>query len=488
MELDAEDLANSAFLPKVSPIIEELLRGLVTMRWKDDELPAVLKLHANLSRRRRRAPGTGPYLDVRKGHKGRAPKIVIMDGGNPISTGVDAATDDMKPETSALALVHHRAYETARQYLEDDGAQRDPLSFRITYVLRRWLEEIKPAKGLPNRKKKMIRWKALGNCVDHLCGIFEGAALRDIDIDTGRNYYARRIVQELKKGKRDPENIKDSPIGDELSCLEWAIDWFAAKKKLPVHPAKFAWPDFIEREMPFYTYDDMMALLWACLGFDATKGWKRTHVDREVQRWLVRFFLLYFLTGTRYDANGKLAWGFNDHVGCIDYDNGVIWRNGAQAVRSRQKPKRRSDLLAMMTEIVRGWHEDDVRLGAKYNFKPLWVIHEKGVPPKNFKKKVVAALARSGVKKSSHKCKHGGVTLLGYCGVTFEEVAKVFGNDETTIKENYSHVDWEKVAKMVAPIPKDEIRWRDLKLVSPTSLAPELVVQLVADLKEREAA
>lgn len=488
MELDAEDLANSAFLPKVAPLIEELLRGLVTMHWKDDELPAVLKLHANLSRKRRRAPGTGPYLDVRKGDQGRAPKIVIMDGGKPTSTGVEAVPEDMKPETSALALVHYAAYRPAREYLEKDGAQRDPLSFKITYVLRRWLEAVKPAKGVPDRKKKMKRWKAFGNFIDHLCGIFEGDALRDIDIDTGRNYYGRRIVQELKKGKRDPENIKDSPIGDELSCLEWAIEWFVAKKKLPVSPVKFQWPDFIEREMPFYTYDDMMALLWACLGFDANDGWKRVEVARDEQRWLVRFFLLYFLTGTRYDANGKLAWGFNDHVGCIDHENGVVWRNGAQAIRSRQKPKRRSDLLAMTTELVRGWYADDVRLGAKHGFQPVWVIHEKGMPPRNFKKKVDAALARSGVKKSSHKCKHGGVTLLGYCGVTFEDVAKVYGNDESTIKKEYSHVDWEKVGKMTDRIPQDELRWRDLKRVSPRSLPPDLVRQLEADLKLREAA
>jgi hypothetical protein len=488
MELDAEDLANSAFLPGVPPLIEELLRGLVTMRWTDDELPAVLKLHASLSKNRRKAPGTGPYLDVRKGREGRAPKIVIMDGGAPTSTGVDAVPEDMEPESSALALVHYTAYQPARQFLEQEGAQRDPLSFRINYVLRRWIEAIKPAKGVPNRKVKMRRWKKLGNCVDHLSGIFEGKALRHLDIDTGRNYYGARIGQELKKGKRDPENLKDSPIADELSCLERAIEWFVAKKKLPVRPVAFEWPDFIEREMPFHTYDDMMALLWACLGFDATKGWKRVHVDRDVQRWLVRFFLLYFLTGTRYDANGKLVWGFNDHVGCIDHDNGVIWRNGAQAIKSRQKPKRRSDLLAMMTEIVRGWHEDDVRLGAKHGFRPLWVIHEKGVPPRNFKKKVDAALARSGVKKSAHKCKHGGVTLLGYCGATFEEVAKIFGNEEGTIKTNYSHVDWDKVAKMTDRIPPDKVGWRDLKRVSPASLAPDLVRQLVADLKQREAA
>jgi hypothetical protein len=140
----------------------------------------------------------------------------------------------------------------------------------------------------------------------------------------------------------------------------------------------------------------------------------------------------------------------------------------------------------MMTEIVRGWHEDDVRLGAKHGFQPIWVIHEKGVPPRNFKNKVDEALARSGVKKSSHKCKHGGVTLLGYCGVTYEEVAKVFGNDEGTIKDNYSHVDWDK--NKVYQIPKDDVRWRDLKRVSPASLAPDLVQQLVADLKQREAA
>ena len=59
MELDAEDLANCAFLPNVPPLIEELLRGLVTMQWKNEELPEVLKLHANLSRNRRAASGTG---------------------------------------------------------------------------------------------------------------------------------------------------------------------------------------------------------------------------------------------------------------------------------------------------------------------------------------------------------------------------------------------------------------------------------------------
>jgi hypothetical protein len=488
MELDAEDLANSAFLPKVAPFIEELLRGLVTMHWKDSELPAVLKLHANLSKKRRQSPGTGPYLDVRKGQSGRAPKIVIMDGGSPISTGVDAVPENMKPESSALALVHYTAYQPAREYLENDGAQRDPLSFKVTYILRRWLESIKPAKGVPDRKNKMRRWKALGNDADHLMECFKGKALRDINIDTGRTYYGDRMGQELRRGKRDPEKLKDSPIANELWCLETAIDWFVSKRKLPIRPAAFEWPDFIEREMPFYNYDDMMALLWACLGFDAREGWKRVKVDRDVQRWLVRFFLLYFLTGTRFENNGMLVWGFNDEVGCIDHEGGVIWRNGAQAIKSRYKPKRRSDLLVMMKEIVRGWYEDDVRLAALHGFPVLWVIHEKGVQPRNFAVKISEALARSGVKKSAHKCKHGGATLLGLCGCTYADIADAFGNNPETIKTTYSHVNWEKIANKPDRIPADKIRWRDLKKVSSPSLAPALQRQLVYDLKSREAA
>jgi hypothetical protein len=126
----------------------------------------------------------------------------------------------------------------------------------------------------------------------------------------------------------------------------------------------------------------------------------------------------------------------------------------------------------MMIEIVRKWHAADLRLAERRNLPFGYVIHQAGLPPKDFDRKVREVLARSGVGKSAHKCKHGGVTLLAYCGCTVEELAEYFGNAENTLRKYYLHVNWDKVQRKVSErIAPNELRWKNLRDVSTKLLA-----------------
>lgn len=489
MKLDAEDLANaSPAEPEKHPLIAALLRGLVNGDWRDDELNRVLDTYARLSRKRRAKPGTGAYLDVRKAHGDhKTDKIVIVDK-RILSTGEDAAG---APESNRIALVHyiaHRPVSEARLFLETEKAKIDPLSFKVNYALRLWVEAMHPAKGIPDRRRKLRSWKVRKNEADHLMEFFEGKTLRDIHLDTGREYYAARMAGKLAKGVGDPENLKDSPIKHELYALREVLDWFVHRKDLTRSPSSFDMPDFIDTETPFFTYEEMMHLLWACLGYDANADWTRTaKIPTETSRWLVRFFVLYFLTGTRYDAGSLLVWGFNDDVGCIDHANGVIWRNGRFAVRSQSKPKRRSDLIPYMMEVVRRWFKVDVELGAKHGYDPLYVIHDKnGRPPKNLRNLINDALKRSGADMSSHKAKHAGVTLLAYMGCPVAEIAEHFGNEVESLQKHYLHINWDKIERKIAKrIPLEGMEFNDLGINSPKPLDRKNAAILKADLRAK---
>jgi hypothetical protein len=341
MKLTQRDLANCAVLPEVDPDVEKLLRGLVTLDWKDAELPKVLELFKDLSKgRRETARHTGEYLDT-LARPGRVPKIVIagLEGG-PRSTGLDAV-EGQSPESNPVALIKLKSIASARSFLEKQTAKRDPFSFRLDYVVLEFVKSEKPPKHTPNRKVKMRSWKRMQLAGDHLMETLADHAIRDVDPDTGKEYYARRMGQKLRKGKRDPENLKDSPIRKELYLLRRALEWFFGTRDITERIPTLTMPAFLELEVQFFTYDEFMRLMWACLGWDFEKG-LRVKIDPATSRWLIRFFVLYFLTGTRYDANSKMVWGYNDFVGCIDLENGHIWRNGGKAPKSKTKPRKRS--------------------------------------------------------------------------------------------------------------------------------------------------
>lgn len=390
----------------------------------------------------------------------------------------------MDEEANPFAVLEMAAYR--RDFLDEKKAEHDPLSYEINHVLLSYIDSVKPAPKVAKRKTKLRTWKGKKNYAAHLMNSFEGWTLRDIDIDTGRYYYADRLSKPLYKGERkDADNPKDSPVRKELYLLRKAIKWFVAKKPLRRTPSEFEMPDFSRQERDFFTYGEMMAILWACLGFCAADGWKRTvHIPTATSEWLVRFFVLYFLTGTRYANNSLLFWGLNDEVGCIDADNGVIWRYGRKEIVSKTKPKRRSDLLPLMQRIVRRWYRLDLLRSQKMNIPFGLVIHdENGDPPKNLVKTVLAVLVRAGLEgKTAHMAKHAGVTLLAELGYTARDLAETFGNEEKSLRQHYLHIDWEKIERRQAErLPVN--RFNDLGMRSPKTLPQEQAKILTAKLR-----
>ncbi len=464
MDLKKEDGGRLA--EEVSPLHRKLIRALVTEEWSDAELAKAMNVYRRLSRKRRSGPsGTGEHLTTRRG-KDRKDKIVVKDGEKLISTG-ENASEGADEEHNPYALLDLAAYR--RDFLEEKKAEYDPLGYDVNFVLREYVDSQKPGPKVPDRARKVRTWGGTKNHARHLMDSFEGWRLSDIDVDTGRWYYADRLKRAHYKGKRkEGARLKDSPVSQELQLLNRAIAWFVRKRKLNRTPSAFEMPSFTKVERDFFVYSELVELLWACLGFSAADGWKRTaDVPPATQEWLVRFFLLYILTGTRFANNALLFWGFNDAVGCIDAANGVIWRYGREEIVSKTKPRRRSDLGELIHALVKKWEERDRKLAATKGIPFGLVIHdENGEPPPNFAKIVKAALDRSGLGKSSHLLKHAGVSLMAALGYTIREIAEYFGNHELTLRRSYLHIDWDRIERRVEErIPLR--RFGDLALRSP---------------------
>lgn len=444
-------------------LYEKLIKALVSTDWSDESIAAAMDKYRSMSRRRRGLPpGTGAYLDVRRGKdrrgKLRTPKIVIVDEGRPFSTGIDHV-EGTEPEANPEAVVAFIRHET-RAFVKA-RAKESPGAFRITWLLRQWLEAHYPAPGVPDRQSKLKTYQNYANAIEQIAEGFVGKRLEDWHPEILIEYYTWRLQQPLKVGERDPDDVKDSPAIKQCSLLMRVLDWAKGRFGFEYN-TRARMPEPTESEREWLTYDEIIRLLWACLGYVYENGaWKTTirTIDglsktvffrlpkKEWKRtqWLYRLFVLVLLTGTRYRTADPLHWYMRDDAGCLDAKNGVIWRNGRKAKKYKNKPRGRSELLPLSMTIFRRWLLWDLRFHAKTGSPPRYVVRDgTGGKLRNIDDMLRTVFARAGLGSSLHKLKHAGVTLLAEAGYTRREIADAFCNNESTLKDHYEHIDWDR--------------------------------------------
>lgn len=445
----------------------------------------------------RRASGKrslGPFLDVRPANEAEnrhQPMVVIQDGRRQTTTGI--------PYQAGVALEDHPgALEELADYvqfsLEDAKLLKDPHDIPLGWVFESFVKSIAPAKESADYETKRRTHRRNANMGAWLAEYAVKKTVDDIDVDFGRKYHAWRMRQPARL-KRRVEN-RDAQIAAEQYLAQKAFRWLAKKlrkSRVPVPDLDFEIVKATARQKRSLTWTEFVWLLLACMGFQREgdsfkkKIEVRHGVEREVwdrldssqTRWLIRFFLIYLCTGTRFMRNRRLVWGANDLVGWLDSDGTAIWRNGRAEWVNPQKPAGRSPLSPAFAAIVRKWYRQDVRLSAKWGRPPLYVLHDgQGNPLPAIEATVTEVFRRAGLENSAHILKHTHVTLMALFGYSIDEIAKFTNTRADTLLKNYMWLPWVENDRKVETGNGVKLeRLVDLAKASPLPILPELAAE-----------
>ena len=411
------------------------------------------------------------------------------------STKIDGVVGQ-DPENDPEALLYFIGYET-RAFVRA-RARSNPGAFRINWILAEWLQAHYPQPGVPDRKRKLDTWQGYKNAVVQLCEWFIGRTLSDWHYEIAVQYYHWRLQQPLKRGARNADEVRDSPAIAQAHILVRAIDW--AKQQFGfVYNTDCRVPAETPVEREWLTYDEIMRLMWACLGFVHENGnWKTKTIERDGRtvtvpyrlprkqwaktQWMYRLFVVLFLTGTRYRTARPLHWYRQSKQGCIDAVAGVIWRNGRNAPKYNNKPRGRSDLLPLAAKIFKRWLAWDLRFAEKTGRPPRYVVrNSEGGRLRNVDTMLVVLFERAGLESSAHKLKHAGVTLLGLAGYTRREIAEAFSNAEDTLRDHYEHIPWDDNEQLKLQDKRPEVKkFSDLRRESPAVDLASLMAKMEA--------
>lgn len=472
---------------EVDEMHRDLARALVSEDWDDADIPAVMAKYRRLSRTRRSGPaGTGAYLDVRR-DEGRSPKIVVRfeeDGRQRSESTKLDAVEGQVPEDDPEAMLYFIGFE--KRAFVKARARKNPAAFAINWLAAEWLEAHRPTKGVPDYKRKQDTFLGYQNACDQAAEWFTGKRLGDWHSEILVEYYNWRMQQPLRKGERDPEDLRDSPAIAQTRIVLRALTWAMGRFNFVYNiDCRLPEPTQVERE--WLSFDEIIRLLWACLGYVwENGGWKTTTVqiggvtktvpyrlpkkERQRTQWMYRVFVLVFLTGTRYRTARAIHWYRLDKSGCIDTGEGVIWRNGRKAPVYDNKPKGRSDLFEHAQTIFKRWLLWDIRFADKTGAPLRYVIRNSvGGRLRNVDDMLVTIFKRAGIPSSVHKLKHAGVTLHAIAGFTLDEIAEKFCNDVETLRQHYEHVDWDKNERLAIHGGRPKIvKFSDLDRSPPT--------------------
>ena len=455
--------AKSDFPSAVSaePHVQDVLaKSILAGGWTQDNCLTVLANVRQLltSAGRKGRPSKGAHLAIRPGDEKRKAKIVIRDDGKEIGTGLDAEKGKL-PEENPLAVAKLISHIDAQ--LRGLKARIDTERVRINDILFQYIEATEP-KQKSAMTEQMDYWKATANSARQLMEFFgtRMSTVKDFEPDAGNAYWGWRSHQELKRKIKDSQGKQktaaDRSVATHLIVLRAALRWYVRKHRATVR-IEFDWPRFPLFETEWWTWDEIVRLLYAAMGlqWDKTQqDWKRKTaiidgkerqvfdlLPREERRRLkplVRFILIYCLTGTRFKALMKLLWKAHKEFGSIDVIKGLIWRNGRGARRNKIKRKPQSQLLESFLRKLRIWQERDQRDGFAL------VIHTAtGNPVSNIRTLFNGVAESVGLDTKPHRLKHSGVTLAALAGFTVGQIAQLFGTREQTLRDHYLHIDWD---------------------------------------------
>lgn len=438
------------------------------------------------ARRESKSKQFGPYLTFRKDRD----TVVIQDGRTQVSTRIKRIAM-LAPED------HPRAIEELADYIARQTRSEQVLKSPDDIPLRAVFDEY-----LKSFNATGMRHERLQNLRNHASWLMEFAGdrtLRYVDDDFGKHFVMWRLLQPARTGKTSDD--RSLSMEAQQYFARRSFDWILKKLRklgaVRLPELSFTIQKGRHRNRRALTWMEFVWLLLACLGFQRvgntfkTKTVIRRGVARltwdlapsKKTRWLMRFFLIYLCTGTRFARNQKLVWGTNDNTGALDPEGREICRSGRQQIVAPNKPAGRSDLTPAFAAMVRKWYRQDLRLSKAWKHPPIWVLHDgKGDRLRDVENLARTVFARAGLENSSHVLKHTCVTLHALYGYTHEDLADQTDTGAGTLKKHYSCPWAMNRRRRQLGIPVSLTRLADLGKTSALPALPELAASAVATL------
>ncbi|MDX3968256.1 MAG: hypothetical protein QHD01_16860 [Bradyrhizobium sp.] len=512
-QFDLADLLEGVELDGDAAALEDALKDELLLQRTRREVEALARQSAkaglknlrkqSIGRRKSGKRTLGPFLTVRKHNaaENRGAMIVIQDGRQQVTTKIPAIPGLLEEDhEGALAELEKHVRKSAQR----ERVAKDPDSIPLDRLFERFLQTKKPGKGCAGYATLMKTYDREDAANWWLVKFAKGKTLGYVDDDFGKEYKRWRLEQKARVDRKDER--RDSAIEKEQYHARQAFRWISKKLRkegIRVPDLSFEIQKAPKKQKKSLTWTEVEWLLLACLGFQRDgKSYKkklevRHGVEREVwdrldssqTKWLIRFFLVYLCTGTRFSRNRSLLWGVNDGVGSLDPDGRAIWRNGRQEELNNRKIAGRSPLTPLFKAIVKKWFAQDTALSRKWGFEPIYVIHDgDGNPLPNVDKLVLEVFRRAGLDQSAHILKHTFVTLHGLAGATSDEISEASNTDKDTIEDTYTWVEWFE-NKLERRGGKAEItRLIELKKASPPPIPPEIAAMAIAKLNRTASA
>lgn len=471
----------------------------------------------------------------------RVEQSTELDAGD--LTTEDLAKPEKCPAAAAKALTRYAEDRHFRQQV-----LKAPGDIRLATILTMYVERLDPSNVSPDAKElreyqarlegeksPWANFSNANNSATHLIEWLENTTIGQMTKNIGQDYMDHMRSKAKKRGGKDAEGrtiavYQDQTILGQLSVFNVALAWFVREYRPAVR---------IEYDRPVAKAADKICLTWEevrraimfCLGYvwSGTEFvTERAFVDgewrvmlarrpfEEYERYipLIRFMILYFLTGTRFKQILKLGWVPLNFRGWIDLDHCWIYRNGRKSKRNARKPREASQLLPVVRDLFASWFKDDERLRLANNWtqRPprrrkgkrnpedaeeagFFVVHDGSgnpVPLGRVQDLISEVFAAVNIDATGHKLKHGGVTIYHEAGFALAQISFWFGTTERVLDEAYRNLKSAESTPGIRPAPPEPATITLPELLDPHSRvdAPsvaEIVATISAAMSELAA-
>jgi len=342
-----------------------------------------------------------PRLYLKRRRRPRRDIWIIRDGAIEVRTGCGA--DDHRGAGEALARYIAAKYKPP-------GAL--PLAeLYIDEVIAAYLNE----HARRSRSREFLTYTAAP-----IIAWWSGKTLSSITKGNCRKYVEWRTSQTNRRSKAR-KLISEQTARHDLKTLRTAINWYHGEYPLASVPKVWLPAKAAQREDYWLTREEVAARI---------KIARRSPQTRHIARQL----LIGVYTGTRPGAILGLKWLPSPTGGWFDLENGILYRRGTNARRTRKRQPPVRIHARLMPHLVR-WSEMDLSRGITA------VVHYQGAPVKKLRNswKSVARAATPGKEDGPHITRHTAATWLMQAGVELFEAAGYLGMSPETLWETYGH-------------------------------------------------
>ncbi|MDA9405227.1 hypothetical protein XH79_41710 [Bradyrhizobium sp. CCBAU 45389] len=426
--------------------------------------------------------GALPYLTIRAADAKRGPMIVVCnsENGDERSTEISAAG-----LTMAQAQLHPTARVKLDRYAQEKllrlQSQYVPTTVRYATILRWWLETVEPkrlAKEKEAARRRNNRERGIRDPLDRFDAHFPYVTkLMEFFRDRRLSTHTEEVGDDFNKWLRaelvtdgaplegdHPVGGADGTVAQYQYRLACALKELTRRFRPPIrlgfrrtYPRK----NVEQRLATGFTWPEVLRIIVYCLGYVWNEdGFAWEWVDEEGgrRRWLfvpnrkthilyffpvIRFVLIYFLTGTRFSRIGSLGYKKDDYRGWIDLARRMIIRNGRLSPDYPNKPRRPSRILPAALRIFRWWHAQDRRQQVREQWHDVdkggyYVVHDgRGGEVTNIRYRAKKAFAAVGITHTNHDLKTACVGVFWEAGFDLRRIARLIGNDPDTVEEDY---------------------------------------------------